>query len=68
MKIRFTRDYGVKDAEAKQYREGDVLTVNKASALHFVNRGAAVIVDDTGPQTAMVEPDEKAVKPRGRAR
>lgn len=68
MKIRFTRDYGVKDAEAKQYVAGDVVTVSKASAMHFVNRGAAVIVDGAEPQTAMLESSEKAVKPRGRPR
>jgi hypothetical protein len=44
------------------------VTMSKPSAMHFVNRDAAVIVDGAEPQTAMLEPSEKAVKPRGQPR
>ena len=68
MKVRFTRAYTVKDDEGTAYAEGDVVTLPEASAMHFVNRNAAVVVDEAGPQTAMLDPGEKAVKPRGRPR
>jgi hypothetical protein len=68
MKIRFTRGYDVKDDSAKHYDEGDEVTLSEASAMHFVNRGAAVIVTGAGVEVASVEPPETAVARRGKPR
>jgi hypothetical protein len=67
MRIRFTEDYTVKDGEAKTYKAGKTYDLPETSCQHFVNRHAAVYTD-AEPQTAMVDPGEKAVKPRGRPR
>lgn len=49
-KIRFTRDYEVKDhsagtAQAEKYKAGQTLKLAEASAAHFVSRGAAEYVE-----------------------
>ncbi len=69
MRIRFTEDYTVKDDEGKTYKAGKTYDLPQTSCQHFINRHAAVAADGgSAPQTAMVEPGEKAVKARGRAR
>lgn len=44
VKVKFTRDYVVKDEEALRYERGSVYEMSLASARHFVNRGAARVV------------------------
>ena len=43
VKVRFVRDYQVKDAEGKVYEEGKTYPMPEASAQHFVRRRVAVI-------------------------
>ena len=44
MKIKFTRQYEPKDGSGVVYEVGGVHDFTPASALHFINRGAAVEV------------------------
>lgn len=41
MKVKFTRDYTVKNEEAAHYEKGKTYEMNDASAKHFINRRAA---------------------------
>ena len=50
VKVRFVRDYQVKDAEAKVYEEGKTYPMSEASAQHFVRRRVAVIDDGKAPR------------------
>lgn len=50
MHIRFLTNYTVKAAEASEYEKNEVYEVSEASALHFVNRKAAVIVEKPKPK------------------
>jgi len=43
--IEFVRDYLVKDNSGTEYAVGDTLECNEASAQHFINRRAAVLVE-----------------------
>lgn len=45
--VRFLRPYTVKDAEARHYAMGQEVDMSDASALHFVTRKAAVIVENS---------------------
>ena len=49
VKVKFIRDYKVKDEEGKEYAEGKTYPMNEASAQHFVRRGAAVLIDGATP-------------------
>jgi hypothetical protein len=53
MKIKFLRDYEVKDGSGTTYKEGDTLECNDASANHFVSRKAAEIVNPGRKQSAV---------------
>lgn len=45
VKIKFLRDYTVKDPEnPDEYEKGEKVTMNEASANHFVRRGIAEFV------------------------
>lgn len=46
LKVRFTRDYLVKDGSGKKYKAGQVVELEDASAQHFINRAAARLVGD----------------------
>lgn len=65
VKVQFTRNYLVKDAEGTSYNAGDIVELSEDSARHFIIRGAAVRVhgntDSTGP-TAQSTPDLDAVR------
>lgn len=41
MKIKFTRDYTVKNEDAAHYEKDKTYEMNDASAKHFINRRAA---------------------------
>lgn len=43
LKIRFTRDYQQLDEKVLDFVEGQVVSMNEASAMHYVNRQVAVI-------------------------
>ena len=45
LKIRFLKDHQQFDKKLLEFAEGEVCTMNEASAMHYVNRGAAEIVD-----------------------
>lgn len=53
MKIRFLRDYEVKDGSGDSYKSGDTLECNQASADHFINRKVAEIVKPGRKPNAM---------------
>ena len=50
MRVKFTRHYAVRDGSGKEYREGDVEDFTPASALHFINRDAAVEIKEKTPR------------------
>lgn len=62
MKIRFLRDYLVKDDTGTTYKKGQVCDMVETSARHFLNRGAAVDVSAGEVETSTVKPAEKAVR------
>ena len=68
MKIKFLRDYRVKDAEGASYTAGEVRELTDASARHFIVRGAAEeIVGGIEPPAPAEEAEAKpAPKRRGR--
>lgn len=72
MKVRFVRDYTVKDEEGKEYKKGRVYDMSESSARHFLNRNAVEVVDaeavDAGLERTDVEASETTARPRGRAR
>lgn len=49
MKIRFTKEYTVRDIPPVTYEAGDELECNHASVNHFINRGVAEVIDDSDP-------------------
>jgi len=55
VKIRFVRDYELKDEIRTRYKNGQVVDLNEASAQHFIKRGAAVPV--TGAETVTTDRD-----------
>lgn len=67
MKVRFTQDHTVKDAEARTYDKGKTYEMNEASALHFTKRGLAVEVPSGTVREAVREAPEAAVRTRGRS-
>ncbi len=68
--IKFTKDYTVKDAEARKYEAGEVVTgLNDASCKHFVSRGVAVYFDAAAEEKADKEAkakEKKAGKAKGK--
>ncbi len=46
VKVKFTREYTVRDEEARTYKVDEVVELPPASANHFIVRGAAELVDD----------------------
>jgi len=68
MRIKFFKDHTVKNQAAAHYKAGQIVEMNQASAMHFINRNLAVEVKDE--PKAQVEsratpaPTEKAVKGR----
>lgn len=46
LKVRFTRDYLVKDGSGKKYKAGQVVELEDASARHFINRAAARLLGE----------------------
>jgi hypothetical protein len=64
VRIRFVREYEVKDGLGTRYKTGQILDVNEASALHFINRGVAARVTAATPAPASPEsaaPDKPEV-------
>ncbi len=61
MKIRFLRDYLVKDDTGTAYKKGQVCDMVETSARHFLNRGLAVDAS-AEVETSTVRPAEKAVR------
>lgn len=58
LRIRFVREYEVKDELRTRYKLGQRLEMPEASALHFINRGAAVPDDEpTRTEPLPLEPD-----------
>ena len=53
VKVKFLRNYKVKDDEGKEFKEGKVYSMSPESAAHFEKRGAAVQV--TGESKAKKE-------------
>ena len=47
MKIKFSKDYEVKDGTGTVHKKDSVIDVNQASADHFINRSAAYLFDET---------------------
>ena len=45
MKIKFLRDYEVKDGSGTVHKKDSVIDVNQASADHFIRRSAAYLFD-----------------------
>lgn len=72
MKVRFVRDYKVRDAEGREYKKGRVYDLPESSAQHFLNRNAIEIVGaemvDAGPERTDVEASETTAQPKARAR
>lgn len=71
VKVKFTRDYTVKDAAGKTYEKGKTYEMSPESAQHFVNRAAAVVVirgAKAAPETASMAAPETAVMPPGKPR
>lgn len=58
VKIQFLQDYTVKDDSGMEYTAGDTVTLEPASARHFINRGVAVEFDKSVPVKALAA-DEK---------
>ena len=54
MKIKFIRDYEVKDGSGTVYKKDSVIDVNQASADHFINRSAAYLFNEV-PEEQTVE-------------
>lgn len=48
IKVKFTRDYKVKDDEGNKFKEGKEYELTESSAAHFIVRGAAVRVGSAG--------------------
>lgn len=57
-RIKFVREYIVKDADRTKYTEGQVVELNEASCLHFESRGAAVRVSDAPAPAPQARPQE----------
>lgn len=46
LKIRFLKDHQQFDKKLFEFAEGEVCSMNEASAMHYVNRKVAEIVDE----------------------
>ena len=46
MKIKFSKDYEVKDGTGTIHKKDSVIDVNQASADHFINRSAAYLFNE----------------------
>ena len=68
--VPFTRNYTVKDDVGTKYDEGQVVVgMEESSAIHFYNRGAAVILEPEDEVTKQeVEPEDEGseAKPASR--
>jgi len=62
MKVKFTRNYTVKDEEAAFFEEGKTYEMNDASANHFISRRAAVKVASGSVSTPSPAVEKKPVK------
>lgn len=60
MKIKFTTDYTVKNAAAREFKEGRTYDLPEPSARHFLNMGVAVAADGKKPTRTKAE---KAAEP-----
>ena len=54
MKIKFSKDYEVKDGTGTVHKKDSVIDVNQASADHFINRSAAYLFNEV-PEEQTVE-------------
>lgn len=61
MKIKFTTDYTVKNAAAREFKEGRTYDLPEPSARHFLNMGVAVATDGKKPSRSAKA--EKAAEP-----
>ncbi len=72
MKVRFVRDYKVKDTEGKEYKKGKVYDLSDARVRHFLNRNAVEVVGaeavDAGPERTDVAAGETTARPKARVR
>ena len=59
MRIKFIREYRVKDELGTIYKEGKSLDVSEASARHFINRNAAI---ELGNNRKRAKPDKGTSK------
>ena len=50
-KVKFLRDYLVKNVEATAYKKGQVVEMSFPSASHFIRRNAAVLITDVSDET-----------------
>jgi hypothetical protein len=55
LKIKFVREYTVKDGTGTRYEKGQVVELSAASANHFISRRAAVVAPQ-GYRKAKSEP------------
>ena len=64
MKVKFLRNYTVKDEEAAFFEEGKIYEMNDASARHFINRRAAekVASGSVSEPSAALAPEPKTKK------
>lgn len=74
MRIRFLKTVSVPPPDGRSYKEGKIYDLPDASALRWLRRNVAVIVDETRTsgtdiiETASVDGGEKTVRKRGRPR
>lgn len=61
-RIRFTRNYTVKDDTKTTYKVGDIVEVSDASAKHFTDRQAAELLKDDEPKRP--EPPKQTPGPK----
>ena len=66
--IRFTKHYRVRDAEGREYKPGDEIELNDASAGHFLNRGVAVAVNGSDESPAAADDDGGPSKRKGKGK
>lgn len=59
MRIRFLREYRIKDGSGTVYQEGQEIEVNAASARHYINRAVAIEVP-APPKASPKPPAEPA--------
>lgn len=66
MKVKFTEHYTVKAADGQTYKKGEIVDMNEASAMHYINRGAAVAhVEEKKPEKKEEPKAVETEKPKG---